>query len=326
MPEAGTPKKKGVWILWLLAVGIFSSFFVFALLLVWFGLRGNFTADGFSLPGQDKIGLVEVIGPIYNSEPIIQQLDDLSGRSDVHALVLRIDSPGGSVVAAQEVYRELVKIKDREDLVILTSMGNVAASGGYYIACATDLIMASPGTITGSIGVIASWTQYDELLSWARLKDVVIKSGAMKDAGNPARELTSAERAYHQDLVDELHGQFIGAVVESRGLTAEEVSRLDDGRVFTGNTALDMDLIDEIGNLSDAMERAAELAGLDDPQILRKRRDRPLDLFDLLEGYMLRRLADGLFGGRGTAAEGSGFHYMWRPPAGLEALSAAPDR
>lgn len=318
MPEAEARKKKGVWILWLIAVGIFTSFFVLALFLVWFGVSG-YTADGFTIPGRDKIGLVEIIGPIYSSDPIIRQLDDLSGRSDVHALVLRIDSPGGSVVAAQEVYRELVKIREREDLVILTSMGNVAASGGYYIACASDLIMASPGTITGSIGVIASWTQYDELLRWARLKDVVIKSGEMKDAGNPAREITEAERAYHQELVDELHSQFLEAVVESRGLPEEAITRLGDGRVFTGNAALKMDLIDEIGNLSDALERAADLAGLDDHQLLRKRRDRPLDLIDLLEGYMLRRLAEGLSGGRDMSAEGSGFHYIWRPPSGLKA-------
>jgi protease-4 len=318
MPEANTERKKGVWILWLFAVGIFTSFFVFCILLVWFGLNG-YSANGFSYPGQDKIGLVEITGPIYTSEPIIQQLDDLAHRSAVRALVLRIDSPGGSVVAAQEVYRELQKIKDRDGLVILTSMGNVAASGGYYIACGSDLIMASPGTITGSIGVIASWTQYDELLNWAKLKDVVIKSGNFKDAGNPARALTPEELAYHQELVDELHAQFVGAVAESRGLPVEQVARLSDGRVVTGGRALDLKLIDEIGNLSDAVERAADLAGLDDDhQLLRRRRDRPLNLIDLLEGYVLRRVADSLDRGRGHSGSGSGFHYLWRAPDLLE--------
>lgn len=318
MPEANRERKKGVWILWLFAVGIFTSFFVFCVFLVWFGLNG-YSADGFSLPGRDKIGLVEITGPIYTSEPIIQQLDDLAGRSDVHALVLRIDSPGGSVVAAQEVYRELRKIKDRDGLVILTSMGNVAASGGYYIACASDLIMASPGTITGSIGVIASWTQYDELLNWAKLKDVVIKSGEFKDAGNPARALTTEELAYHQALVDELHAQFVGAVAESRGLPVEAVARLSDGHVVTGTRALELELIDEIGNLSDAVERAADLAGLDDDhQLLHRRRDRPLNLMDLMEEYLLRRVADGLAGSRGPAGSGSGFHYLWRAPSRLE--------
>lgn len=318
MPEARTPKKKGVWILWLMAVGIFSSFFVFALFLIWFAVNG-FSSDGFAFPGQDKIGLVEITGPIYNSDPIIQQLDDFSSRSDVKALVLRIDCPGGSVVASQEIYRELSKIKERENLVVLTSMGNVAASGGYYIACASDLIMASPGTITGSIGVIASWTQYDELLRWAKLKNVVIKSGEMKDAGNPAREMTPGDLEYHQDLVDELHGQFIGAVAESRGLTVEEVEQLGDGRVFTGNTAQELLLVDEIGNLSDALERAADLAGLDDHQLLRRRRDRPLSLIDILEGYMLSRLANGLTSVGGARSEGTGFHYLWHPPAAMEA-------
>jgi protease-4 len=320
MPEEKKERKKGVWILWLIAGGIFTSFFAFCLILVWFAVSG-YSADGFSIPGQDKIGLVEITGPIYSSAPVIQQLEDLGGRSDVQALVLRIDSPGGSVVAAQEVYRELQKIRERDGLVILTSMGNVAASGAYYIACASDVIMASPGTITGSIGVIASWTQYDELLRWAMLKNVVIKSGELKDAGNPARELTAGERAYHQALVNELHGQFVDAVAESRGLTVEDVLQFSDGRVVTGHQALELELVDEIGNLSDAVERAAQLAGLDeDTQLLRKRRDRPLNLFDLLEGYALSRLAEGLTGGTRQAGSGEGYHYMWQAPR----LPAAP--
>jgi protease-4 len=205
-------------------------------------------------------------------------------------------------------------------MVILTSMGNVAASGAYYIACGSDLIMASPGTITGSIGVITSWTQYDELLRWAMLKNVVIKSGELKDAGNPARELTADERAYHQALVDELHGQFVEAVAESRGLAVEEVMQLGDGRVVTGHQALELELIDEIGNLSDTVERAAQLAGLDkDTPVLRKRRERPLDLIELFEGYLLSRVADSLSGGRGSAGAGDGYHYLWRAPQRLQA-------
>ncbi len=320
MPEDKKERKKGAWILWLMAAGIFTSFFAFCVFLVWFAVSGSFRADGFSFPGREKIGLVEITGPIYSSAPIIQQLDDLVGRSDVHALVLRIDSPGGSVVAAQEVYRELQKIRERDGLVILTSMGNVAASGAYYIACGSDLIVASPGTITGSIGVIASWTQYDELLRWAMLKNVVVKSGELKDAGNPAREMTAGELAYHQALVDELHGQFVDAVAQSRGLAVDDVLQLGDGSVVTGHRALELELIDEIGNLSDAVERAAQLAGLDeDHQLLRKRRDRPLNIFDLLEGYVLERLAQGLSDNRGIAGAGDGYHYIWQAPRRLAA-------
>ncbi len=314
MPEAEKGNKKGVWILWLIAVGIFSSFFIFGAFLIWFGLSGNYSTNSIHFPGKEKIGLVEIIGPIYNSQPIVDQLEDFGGRDDVYALVLRIDSPGGSVVAAQEVFRELQKLREREGMVVLTSMGNAAASGGYYIACASDLIVASPGTITGSIGVIASWTQYDDLLGWARLKNVVIKSGELKDAGNPAREMTREERAYHQQLVDELHQQFLSVVAESRGLNEEVVASLGDGRVFTGNRALELDLIDAIGNLSDTLEMAADMAGLDEYLLLERRKDRPLDFFDLLEGQLMRRVASRLGGSSGAAGEGSGFHYLWGPP------------
>lgn len=315
MPVHQGERKKGVWILWLIAGGIFTSFFVFCLLVLVVVLSDGYAGAGFSLPGQDRIGLVEVIGPIYSSAPVLQQLENMTEHAGVDALVLRIDSPGGSVVAAQEVYRELNKLREREGLVILASMGNVAASGGYYIACAADRIVASPGTITGSIGVIATWTQYDELLSWARLKNVVIKSGQFKDTGNPAREMTDTEVRHFQSLVDELHGQFVAAVSESRGLPEDEVARLGDGRVFTGVTALELDLIDEIGNLSDTLERAAELAGIeDDYRLLRRRRDRPLSILDLIEGYVISRLGEALDAESPPAGNG-GFHYLWRPRA-----------
>ena len=316
MPQA-RKGKKGAWILWLMAAGVCASFLLFCLVLVW--LAFSEFSGGFDLPmpGRDKIGLVEVTGPIYSSAPIIDQLDTFTERSGLRALVLRIDSPGGTVVAAQEVHRELERIRAETDLIIVTSMGNVAASGGYYIACASDMIFANPGTITGSIGVIASWTQYDELLEWARLKDVVIKSGALKDAGNPAREMTPDERSYHQALVDELHEQFVTAVAESRGLTEEEVALLSDGRVFTGNTALQLKLIDGLGNLSDTLDEAADLAGIEgDYQLLLRRRDRQIDIFDLLEGRLLGRLAERLVGG-GEAAP-AGYHFLWRPGAAAD--------
>jgi protease-4 len=286
-------------------------------LLTWLAFSGF--GDGFDLPlpGQDKIGLVEITGPIYNSGPIIDQLDAFTDRSGLRALVLRIDSPGGTVVAAQEVHRELERIRSETDLVIVTSMGNVAASGGYYIACASDLIFANPGTITGSIGVIASWTQYDELLEWARLKDVVIKSGELKDAGNPAREMTRTEREFHQSLVDELHDQFVQEVSASRGLSEEEVALLSDGRVFTGSTALDLKLIDGLGNLSDTLDEAAELAGIDENyQLLFRRRDRQIDILDLLESRLVNRLVEHVAGGGSEAP--AGYHFLWRPGAAAD--------
>ena len=226
------------------------------------GRWGLFEGRGISL-SNDKIAVISIEGVLTSSEDTIRQFKQYEEDEDVKALVLRIDSPGGTVVAAQEIYAEIRKL--REHKVVLTSMGNVAASGGYYVASATEEIVANPGTLTGSIGVISEYPNIEELMKRVGLRSEVMKSGRFKDLGNPTREMTEEERQLLQDIIDNIHNQFIRDVALGRGRTVEEIEPLADGRVFTGEQAKENGLVDRLGNFQDALDRAAELAGIDKP-------------------------------------------------------------
>jgi protease-4 len=203
-------------------------------------------------------------------------------------------SPGGGVSASQEIYREVKRVKDEKKKKVIVSMASVAASGGYYIACPADRIFANPGTVTGSIGVIAEWLNYKALAEWAKLKPVVFKSGEFKDTGSPTRELTEADKKYFQAMIDELYNQFVGAVTEGRQgkgesgaeLTRERVVKLADGRVYTGETAKKNGLVDEIGNYEDVVKATAKLAQIKgEPQIVTPPKQKEgLSILDLLLG------------------------------------------
>ncbi len=221
---------------------------------------------GFSL-SKDKIVVISIQGVLAGSGDTIEQFKRYQDNEEVKALVLRIDSPGGTVVAAQEIYSEIRKL--RANKVVLASMGNVAASGGYYVACAAQEIVANPGTITGSIGVISEHPNIEHLMKKVGLKSEVLKGGRFKDLGNPTREMTEEERGLLQELVDDIHRQFIRDVALGRGMTVEEIAPLADGRIFTGEQAKEKGLVDRLGNLEDALDRAAELAGIEGkPEIL----------------------------------------------------------
>jgi protease-4 len=211
----------------------------------------------------------------------VDQLKDFGTRSGVKSVVIRIDSPGGGVAASQEIYEAIKKFRSETNKRVVVSMGSVAASGGYYIACASDKIFANPGTITGSIGVIAEWYNYGDLLRWAKMQDVVIKSGSLKDSGSPTRPLTDEEKSYFQSLINVLYAQFVSAVASSRSMKEEEVRKLADGRVYTGQEAKANRLVDEIGTFQDAIAAAAKMAGISgEPKIVSpvKRRFSILDL------------------------------------------------
>jgi len=223
------------------------------------GRWGLFEGSGISL-SNDKIAVVTIQGVLTSSKDTIQQFKRYEENEDVKALVLRIDSPGGTVVAAQEIYAEIQKL--RENKVVLASMGNVAASGGYYVASATEEIVANPGTLTGSIGVISEYPNIEQLMKKVGLRSEVMKSGRFKDLGNPTREMTEEERQLLQDLIDNIHRQFIRDVALGRDRTVEEIEPLADGRVFTGEQAKENGLVDRLGNFQDALDRAAELAGI----------------------------------------------------------------
>jgi protease-4 len=215
----------------------------------------------------DKIAIVEIRGVIAQSSGIIEEIHQHLEDEGVKAIILRIDSPGGGVGPSQEIHREVLKAKTRKKVV--TSMGSVAASGGYYIACASDLIVANPGTITGSIGVLMEFTNIEELFKKIGIKGVVLKSGEHKDIGSPFREMTPDEKKIIQEVIDNVHQQFIQAVADGRKMDRSKVTQIADGRILTGEQAKQAGLVDQIGNLQDAIDTTAKLVGIEGkPNIL----------------------------------------------------------
>jgi len=211
-------------------------------------------------------------------------LKEYGNRPGVRALVIRINSPGGGVAASQEIYEAINKFRANTKKKVIVSMASVAASGGYYVACAADTIFANPGSVTGSIGVIMDWYNYGDLLQWAKLKNIVIKTGPLKDAGSSTRPLTEKERAFFQALIGSMHDQFVSAIANNRNMTEEEVRQLADGRVFTGQEAVELGLVDKLGTYQDAVDEAAVAAGIEgEPNILRPSK-KSVSLFDLLLG------------------------------------------
>jgi len=209
------------------------------------------------------VAVLDLEGVIFDSKEFTEQLRTFKNRSAARSVVLRINSPGGGVAASQEIYQAIKKFRTDTKKKVVVSMSSVAASGGYYAACAADKIFANPGSITGSIGVIAEWYNYGDLLRWAKMEDVVIKSGDLKDVGNPTRRLTESERAYFQGLIDGMHDQFVAAVSQARRMEEGTVRKLADGRVYTGKEALALGLVDALGTYEDALAEAAKLAGIE---------------------------------------------------------------
>lgn len=215
----------------------------------------------------DKVAVVDIRGVIADPYEVNKTLRELGERDDVKAVVLRIESPGGAVGPSQEIHGEILRLKEKKTVV--ASMGAIAASGGYYAAVAADRIMANPGTITGSIGVIVEFVNAQELLGKIGLKGYVVKSGKYKDVGSPLREMEKEERELLQTLINDVNGQFIKAVAEGRNLKTEEVRRIADGRIFTGAQAKELKLVDELGGLSDAISLSASLAGIEgEPSVI----------------------------------------------------------
>ena len=240
--------------------------------------------------GGDKVAVIRIEGVIVDSRDTIQELRHYRDNPTVKAIVLRIDSPGGGVVPSQEIYAEVQKTRAKGRVKLVSSMGNLAASGGYYIAAATDKIVANPGTLTGSIGVIMELANVKGLLEKVGVESVVIKSGRYKDMASPFRAMTEEDRALLQGVLDDVHAQFIEAVANGRSLKIEQVRTVADGRIFTGRQAKSASLVDEIGDLQDAIKLAAQLVGIPgEPRVIETRRR--FSLRDLLDGVIFGRVA-----------------------------------
>ncbi len=261
----------------LIGLGVILVLLIFFFSILFFIGRMGGRSSRFTFG--DKIAIVEIKGIITQSSGIIEEIHQHQEDEGVKAIILRIDSPGGGVAPSQEIHREVLKAKSKKKVV--TSMGSVAASGGYYIACASDLIVANPGTITGSIGVLMEFTNIEELFKKIGVKGVVLKSGEHKDIGSPFREMTSEEKKIIQEVIDNVHQQFIKAVAEGRKMDHSKVSQIADGRILTGAQAKQIGLVDQIGNLQDAIDVVAKMLKIEGkPNILYPKKR--LSLWELL--------------------------------------------
>ena len=281
-------------------------------LLLGFGTKAQRKTSGSPFGIGGRVGVVDLEGIILSSEVFRESLEKFRDAANVKAVVVRINSPGGGVAASQEIHRELVRFRKETGKPVVVSMESVAASGGYYAAVAADRIVANPGTITGSIGVIMQWVNYADLMDWAKLRPVTIKSGSLKDAGSPSRPLTDEERKYFQDIVERLREQFRVVVAEGRKgrLKPGALEKMNDGRIVTGDEALEMGLVDEIGGLRDAIDRAAKLAGLSVPADVWHPRPTRRGLFDILFGPAESTLAGRLMAGVPVGG-GWNVYFLW---------------
>lgn len=254
---------------------------IFFLFTFFFGLPD---ANDIDLSGSGRIGLVEVKGVIFDAERTVKLLQRFGEDNSIQAVLLRIDSPGGGVAASQEIYEAVRRVR-RGGKFVIASMASVAASGGYYIACAADTIMANPGTTTGSIGVIAEMLDASDLLRKIGIQFNIIKSGPYKDSGTPFRKMNEDDRRYLQSYVNDAYQQFVAVVAQERNKPLNEVLGYADGRVFTGQQAKDLGLIDLLGTYIDAVDLAATVVGIEGkPHLVTERRRRRITLFDLLFG------------------------------------------
>lgn len=295
-------------LLWVLIGG--GAFFLFVLAvftLVYLALHaggGQSALGGFG----DRIGVVDLDGVILSPQPVVGQLKKFGEDSSIKAIILHVNSPGGGVAASEEIYREVKRIRSEKKKKIVVSIETVGASGAFYVASASDKIYADQGSIVGSIGVIAQWVNYGDLLKWAKLKDVVIKTGEFKDTGNPARDLTPAEQAYMQSLIDNMFGQFIKAVADGRGLKYDDVKTIANGKVWTGEQAKEMKLVDSIGDFEAAVAETAKSVGISgEPTLVRPEKDRKT-LLDLMTGDLSQYIPS-----REKLMEQQvGFYYLWK--------------
>jgi protease IV len=296
-------------LLWVLIGG--GAFFLFVLAvftLVYLTLHASGGEATSITSFGDRIGVVDLDGVILSPQPVVSELKKFGDDSSIKAIILHVNSPGGGVAASEEIYREVKRIRSEKKKKVVVSIETVGASGAFYVASASDKIYADSGSVVGSIGVIAEWMNYGDLLKWAKLKNVVIKTGEFKDTGNPARDLTPNEQAYMQSLIDNMFGQFVKAVADGRGLKYDDVKAIANGKVWTGEQALSMKLIDNVGDFETAVSDTARSVGIHgEPTLVHPEKDRKT-LMDLLLGDVSQYLPtkEKIF------EQQVGFYYLWK--------------
>ena len=303
MPEHSR-SRVFLWVL--LGGGAFFLFLVAIFALVYFTVRSQ-QKDTFSGFG-DKIAIVDLEGVIVTPKEVVEQLKKYADDSSIKAIVLHVNSPGGGAAASEEIYREVLRIRDQKKKRIVASIETVGASGAYYVSSATNKIFADDASIVGSIGVIAQWYNYEELIKWAKLKAITLKAGEFKDTGSPTRDMTPVERAYMQGIIDDMHGQFIHNVAGGRHMKDDDVRALANGKVWTGEQAVPLKLVDEIGDFRAAVEDTAKSVGIKgEPTLVHPEKERK-SLLDLLFGDVSEYLPS-----RAKLMETNvGFYYLWK--------------
>jgi len=299
-------RRSRVWLWLLFGGGAFLLFVgaVFTLVYLTFGGNDEESFGGFG----DKIAVVDLEGVILSPKQVVSQLKKFADDDSIKAIILHVNSPGGGVAASEEIYREVKRIRDGKKKRIVASIETVGASGAYYVASASDKIYADKGSIVGSIGVIAQWVNYAELLQWAKLKSITLKAGEFKDTGNPAREMTPAEREYLQSLINDMHTQFIQAVAEGRKAKESDIRLIANGKVWTGDQAYSMKLVDQLADFEDAVKDTAKAVGIKgEPSLVwpPKSRRSGLDLiFGDVSDYLPTR--------EKLLEQQVGFYYLWK--------------
>ncbi|MCU1286169.1 MAG: signal peptide peptidase [Acidobacteriales bacterium] len=304
MPENQNSSRTLLWVV--IGGGVFFLFVMAVFTLVYFAVKSDHKefASGFG----DKIAVVDLEGVILDSKQFIKDIKKYDEDDSIKAIIVRINSPGGGAAASQEMYTAVKRVRDRKKKPIVSWISTVGASGGYYVASGTSKIFAGNASIVGSIGVIAQWYNYEDLLHWAKLKDVTLKAGELKDAGNPAREMTPAEHAYLQGLIDDMHGQFIHDVAQGRNMKDEDLKPIANGRVWTGQQAMPLKLVDQLGDFQTAVDETAKSVGIKgEPTLVRPEKEKRT-LADILFGDISDFIPD-----RAKMMQSNvGFYYLWR--------------
>jgi protease IV len=303
------PRRRSAWFYISIIGGSLAAICLLMTFMVWATMRsitgGDASAFGLS---SSQIGVIDINGVILSPETIDTQLRKFGDDPSVKAIILHINSPGGGAAASQEIYHEVLRVRQEKHKKIIASVESVGASGAYYIASACDKIYANDASLVGSIGVIIEWTNYGELLRWAKLKNVTITSGELKDAGDPSRDVTPKEQAYFQSLVDNMFTQFVHDVATSRHTTDDKIKPLATGQVWTGQQALPLGLIDKVGGFRIALIDTARDAGISgEPSIVRPAKNKR-GLFTVLTDD-----GEDLFPNPSQLLNHApGFYFMWK--------------
>ncbi len=305
--ESSRPRRSA-WFYIAVIGGSAAIIFMLMTGMVWLAMRaGGGVSGSLSLGSGDEIAVLDIDGVITDADKVNTQLRKFGDDASVKAIILHIDSPGGGAAASQEIYHEVLRIRQEKHKKVVASVESVGASGAYYIASACDKIYANEASVVGSIGVIMEWTNYGDLFKWAKLKSVAIHAGALKDAGDPTRDVTPEEQVYFQSLVDNMYAQFIRDVASGRHTTDDKIKPLATGQVWTGQQSLPLGLIDEVGGFRTALMKTAKDVGISgEPTIVRPAK---------INRGLLSALTDGddLFPNPSQYLnQAPGFYFMWK--------------